>query len=341
MVRKAGREFTIRDVARSAEVAVGTVSRVLNDHPSVTRDVRERVQRAITSLGYERNAVAQSMRSARTHMIACAIRDFDIPGYVSYVKEAERIFRAADYTFLLASTANDKAVELSLLRKFAQRRVDGVMMTISDESDPELIAAVEQAKMPLVLIDREMIQSVDRVAADHRSGARQATDYLLSLGHRRIALFVGDPHAHPSRSRIEGYGDAFRAAGLEPDPAMIRDHSLSNEFTFRETSALMQRPDPPTAIFVAGIDMLAGAMRALKAAGLAIGRDVSVVSGGDSDLAELSTPAITALQWDRAQMGRHAAQMLLDRVTGRTTEPPRCVRVPVSLVVRESCRPPQ
>jgi LacI family transcriptional regulator len=333
------RTVTIRDVAAAADVAVGTVSRVLNDHHSVTKQVRERVQKTILTLGYQRNAIAQSMRSSRTKMVACAIRDFDIPAFASYVKAAEATFRSAGYTFILASTANAKDIELSLLQTFSQRRVDGVMMTMSDETDADLVNAITNAAMPIVLIDRELVQSVDSVSADHRSGARQATEYLLSLGHRRIALLVGDPKAYPSRSRIEGYTEAHRAFGVQVDPHLIRDRLLSNEATFRETAALLGRSERPTAIYAAGLDTLSGPLRAVRTAGLVVGRDISVISGNDSDLAELNTPPITALRWDRSEMGRHAAEMLLDRIEQGKQSPPRRIRLPVSLVVRGSCRP--
>ncbi|MBW7973714.1 LacI family DNA-binding transcriptional regulator [Bradyrhizobium sp. BR 10289] len=333
------RTVTIRDVAAAADVAVGTVSRVLNDHHSVTKQIRERVQKTILTLGYQRNAIAQSMRSARTKMVACAIRDFDIPAFASYVKAAEATFRSAGYTFILASTANAKDVELSLLQTFSQRRVDGVMMTMSDETDPDLVNAISHAAMPIVLIDRELVQSVDSVSADHRAGARQATEYLLSLGHRRIALLVGDPKAYPSRSRIDGYTEAHRCLGISVDPHLIRDRLLSNEATFRETAALLGRSERPTAIYAAGVDMLSGPLRAVRTAGLVVGQDISIISGNDSDLAELNTPPITALRWDRSEMGRHAAEMLLDRIDHGRQSPPRRIRLPVSLVVRGSCRP--
>ena len=324
--------------AAGADVAIGTVSRVLNDHHSVTKEVRERVQKTISAMGYQRDAIAQSMRSTRTKMVACAIRDFDIPAFASYVKAAEATFRNAGYTFILASTANAKNVELDLLQTFGQRRVDGVMMTMSDETDADLVDAITSATMPIVLIDRELVQSVDSVSADHRSGARQATEYLLSLGHRRIALLVGDPKAYPSRSRIEGYKEAYQSFGLQIDANLVRDRLLSNEATFRETAALLGRKDRPTAIYAAGLDTLSGPLRAVRAAGLVVGQDISILSGNDSDLAELSTPPITALRWDRSEMGRHAAEMLLDRIDQGTQSPPRCIRLPVSLVVRGSCR---
>lgn len=328
------KKATIRDVAAKAGLALGTVSRVLNDHPSVTPQARRKVQEAIKALGYERDAVAGSMRNARTRMVACAIRDFDIPAFASYVKAAEDVFRRAGYTLLLASTSNERDVEIALLRGFAQRRVEGVMMTMSDEADAELAEAIVAAPMPIVLIDRDLLPNVDRVMADHRSGAEQAIEHLLSLGHTRIGMIVGDPAAYPSRSRIAGYRNAHARRGLAVDESLIRDHALSNEITFRETSALLSAPDRPTALFVAAVDMLAGTLRALRSSGLEPGRDIAIVAGSDSDLAELGSPPVSALSWDRAEMGRHAAEMLLDRIRDPQPRPPRCVRLPVSLVVR-------
>jgi LacI family transcriptional regulator len=122
--------------------------------------------------------------------------------------------------------------------------------------------------------------------------------------------------------------------GVAVDEALIRDHALSNEIAFRETCALLSTADRPTALFVAAMDMLAGTLRALRSNGLQPGRDIDLVAGSDSDLAELGTPPISALSWDRAEMGRHAAEMLLDRIRDPQPRAPRCVRLPVSLVVR-------
>jgi LacI family transcriptional regulator len=330
------KKATIRDVAARAGVSLGTVSRVLNDHPSVTPRARGTVQEAIRTLGYQRDAIAGSLRNARTRMVACAIRDFDIPAFAGYVKAAEAVLRRAGYTLLLASTSNEKDVEFALLRGFAQRRVEGVMMTMSDETDAELASAIVGAPMPIVLIDREMLQHVDRVMADHQSGAEEATGHLLSLGHTRIGMIVGDPAAYPSRSRIAGFRRAHAQRGIEVDDALIRDHALSNEITFRETCALLSGPNRATAVFVAAVDMLAGALRAIRSSGLEPGRDITIVAGSDSDLAELGTPPVSALSWDRAEMGRHAAEMLLERIRDPQPRAPRCVRLPVSLIVRGS-----
>lgn len=329
----------VRDVAREAGVAVGTVSRVLNDHPTVTRELRARVEKAMADLGYEVDVTAQSMRAGRSRLVACAIRDFDIPRFALFIKEAEAVLREAGYTLLLASTTNRPDVEISLLRAFRRRRVDGVMMTLSDEGHRDVRQALSEAPMPVLLIDRDSIEALDRVTADHRRGARLATDHLLGLGHRRIAMLVGDTKAFPSRSRLEGFREACSAAGIAPDAQLLRDNVLSSEDAYRGTASLMSLADPPTAVFVAAMDMLGGCLRALRTMNMAVGSRISVVAGSDSELAELHAPPITAIEWDLAAMGRHAATMLLERMRGDVIERGRGLTVPTELIIRGSSQP--
>ncbi|RVT97501.1 LacI family transcriptional regulator [Rhodovarius crocodyli] len=325
----------IRDVARAAAVSVGTVSRVLNEHPTVTAPVRERVRAAIDALGYERDSIAQSMRGGTTHLVACAIRDFDIPRFATFIKEAERVLREAGYTLILASTSNSAEVEVGLLRAFAARRVDGVMTTISDESNPAVATALRDAPMPVLLIDRDLPGRADRVFADHGAGVQAAARHLLDMGHRRIAMLVGDTRAFPSRSRVAGF-----EGSVAPEARLLRERVLTAEDAFRETTSLMSLPEPPTALIIGAMDMLGGCLRALKAVGARLGQDVSVIAGSDSELAELMEPGVTAIAWDLAEMGRHAAAMLLERMRGTAPDSGRSLKLPTRLVVRQSCRPP-
>ncbi len=327
----------LRDVARAAGVSVGTVSRVLNANPTVTAAVRSRVQSAIDALDYEMDVVAQSLRGGSTKTIACAIRDFDIPQFAVYIKEAERLFRENGYTLLLSSTTNRPEVELGLLRAFQKRRVDGIMMTVADESHAGVTEALTTANVPILLIDRDHIATLDHVTVDHRGAARVAARHLIDLGHRRIGMIVGDPKAFPSRSRIEGFHEAHDEGGAAVEPGLLRERVLSHEDAFRETMALMSLPKRPSALFVAAMDMLGGALRALRALDIEIGRDIAVIAGSDSDLAELYSPAVTAITWDLAEMGRHAATMLLDRMQGNAPPTARALKLPAKLVIRQSC----
>lgn len=329
--------ITIRDVARKAGVAVGTVSRVLNDHGSVSPDLRHKVGDAIRSLGYEPNAVARSMRVGATRTVACAIRDISTTGFGDFVKAAEERLRERGYTLILANTDERPDREIELIRTFTTRQVDGIIMTISAEEDAVLGRAIAAAPVPLVLMDRDAGVPADVAAIDHRGGARRATAHLIGLGHRRIALVTGQPTMRPAHERIAGFWDAFGAAGLEPDPDLVRTGGFTAAFGFAATTALLDRAPPPTAVIAGGMAMLPGVLRAVRERGLLIPRDISIVAGADTDLAALAHPAITAVRWDNAAWGRTAVELLLDRMAAGPDGQPRRETIETELVERESC----
>ena len=331
----------IRDVARVAGVAVGTVSRVLNGHKSVSVDVRRRVTKAIQKLHYEPDRVAQSMRLGVTRMVACAIRDISIPDFGSFVTGAEMLLRTRGYALLLATTDERKEREMELLRLFLQRRVDAIMMTMSTEEDPALRRAVKQMKIPVLLVDRDLPAEVDGVTIDHRRGTLAATEHLLRLGHDHIVLLTGRPAMRPGRERIAGFEAAFAAAGKKVDSGLIRIGAFSADFGFREASALLSSSNPPTALISGGMAMLPGVLRAVAQHGLRIPEDISIIAGSDSDLAALATPAITAIRWSGAEQGQIAVELLLNRLEGGYKGEAQRVLLPTELIIRGSCAPPR
>jgi len=336
-----GDSRTIRDVARAANVAIGTVSRVLNGHKSVSDDVRRRVLRAIKKLKYEPDRVAQSMRLGVTRTVACATRDISMPGYAAIVHGAEEVLRASGYTLLLAITDERKERELELLRTFQRRRVDAVVMATSSEEDKELSKQIRELDIPVVLLDREKPNELDAVTIDHRRGIRAATEHLHGLGHTRIALLTGGPATRPGRERIAGFKEATAQFGKRASQATLRAGAFSAEFGFREASSLLSSPNRPTAIIAGGMAMLSGVLQAIRARGLSIPNDISVIAGADSDLAALATPAVTAIRWSGTDEGRMAVQLLLNRLTGNRNGPVQRVMLSTELITRESCAPPR
>jgi LacI family transcriptional regulator len=336
-----GDSRTIRDVARAANVAIGTVSRVLNGHKSVSDDVRRRVLRAIKKLKYEPDRVAQSMRLGVTRTVACATRDISMPGYAAIVHGAEEVLRASGYTLLLAITDERKERELELLRTFQRRRVDAVVMATSSEEDKELSKQIRELDIPVVLLDREKPNELDAVTIDHRRGIRAATEHLHGLGHTRIALLTGGPATRPGRERIAGFKEATAQFGKRASQATLRAGAFSAEFGFREASSLLSSPNRPTAIIAGGMAMLSGVLQAIRARGLSIPDDISVIAGADSDLAALATPAVTAIRWSGTDEGRMAVQLLLNRLTGNRNGPVQRVMLSTELITRESCAPPR
>jgi LacI family transcriptional regulator len=330
---------TIRDVAREASVSVGTVSRVTSNNPTVSVEIRERVQFAIDRLGYFPNSFAQGMHLSETKLIGCLVSDISNPLYASVLRGSEKSLSAAGYTLVIASTDGEVTREVALLQTLVHRRVDGLMCVFSDEKDSRLLTALKKIKVPLVLMEREMGIRADSISTDHARGMADAVTFLLSLGHRRIGMVTGSLRTRSGRDRVLGYRRAHQSAGVSVDERLLRTGSLTTDYAFQETLGLMRLVKPVTAVIAGGNQMLAGVLRALGSLGKIVPTDVSVVSSGDTELAELAGPSITAIRWDLTSFGRQAAELLLRRLVEPET-PPQHILVPSELVVRRSCAKP-
>ncbi|MBN8478640.1 MAG: LacI family DNA-binding transcriptional regulator, partial [Burkholderiales bacterium] len=293
-------ECTIRDVAKEARVSLGTVSRVLNRKETVSSEIRERVERAIRALGYAPNAVAQSMRNKHTRTVGCIIRDINLPALAAFVRAAHDVLFQAGYALLLTNSEGDRHREMELVSLLTSRKADALIIAHHSEQDDELHRMLESAGIPVVMVDREIPRWADAVLVDHRGGVRRATEQLLQLGHRRIALITGSPALYPARARIAGFEAAYKAFGVKVAPELIRKESFLADYAFQQTSILVSSTSPPTAIIAGGIDALPGILRALRMRGLSVPRDISLVAASDSDLAQLSEPPITVESWDYA-----------------------------------------
>ena len=332
-------KITIRDVALAAGVSVGTVSRVLNANATVQSDVRRKVQRVIDDLGYSPNAVAQSMRRGLTHTIGCIIREINIPQLASFVRAAHNVLDEAGFSLLISNSEGRYERERELLSRLARRQADGIMIGPYTPIIGEFDIFLRSLGIPIVVVDRDQPAWADAVMADHTHGLRLATEHLLDLGHRRIALITGDSMLYPASARIRGYHEAYASRGVTPDPSLVHAASFLPDAGFRFTSAMLGQRNPPTAVISGGIDMLSGVLRAIRSRKLSIPDDVSVVASGHSELAELYTPPIAVVVWDQGEVGRIAAGMLLDRVRNRDIREPRHVLVPSEFIIRASVGP--
>lgn len=339
-MRGKGGNITIRDVARAANVSIGTASRVLNDKQTVRADIRTRVQQAIEELGYRPNAVAQSMRRQSTHMVGCIIREINIPSLAAFVRAAHDVLDEAGFSLLISNSEGREDRERELLIRLNGQRTDGIMLGPYTPIDEKFDALLRSLDAPIVLVDRDKPDWADAVMADHAGNAREATTLLLGLGHRRIVLLTGDSIIYPARERVRGYTEAHEAFGVAVDPALVRATSFLPTEGFRHASSLLTGSDVPTAIIAGGIDMLAGVLRAVRVRGLSIPEDISVVGAGDSELSELHTPPVSVMRWDQAEIGRTAARLLLHRMAGNVDGPPEHVLLPTEFVQRASIAPP-
>ncbi|HET9654857.1 MAG TPA: LacI family DNA-binding transcriptional regulator [Kineosporiaceae bacterium] len=332
---QAVRRPTMRDVAARAGVSLKTVSRVVNAEAGVSASLAERVRRAVEELDFRPNAGASSLRRAdgKTATVGLLLEDVANPFSSALHRAVEDVAVPRGVMVFSASLDEDPDRERELTRAFVGRRADGLILVPASE-DQGYLASELRAGTAIVCVDRECHGlPVDSVVTTNTAGAAEGVRHLLAFGHHRIG-YLGDLRAiRTARQRFEGYVQALESAGVPIDPALVvhdlRDASAADG----AASALLTRPDPPTALFTAQNLVTIGALRALRR----LGREdrVALVGFDDFPLAELLRPGITVVAQDPATIGRTAATVLFERLAGDRT-PPRVHVVPTTLIRRGS-----
>lgn len=335
------RRCTIADVALAARVSVPTVSKVLNNQDGVAKATRERVQRAIADLGYVGNRVARSLRSGQTGLVDLVVLRLDSPYIFEIIAGVEEGLARAGLRMALTVTHDKLQRERRWLETVVDRATDGAILVLA-HGQSDRLDALARHEVPFVVVDHRggLGAHVPTVGATNWAGARSATEYLLSLGHRRIALIGGPPSYQCSQEREEGYRAALQAAGLSVDQVYVRPGEFMYDTGLVQTSALLDLPEPPTAVF-AGSDLQAmGVYAAARARGLSVPHDLSVVGFDDVPMSATANPPLTTVRQPLAEMGLVATSMLLRLVNGEPLDSMGMV-LPTSLICRESCASPR
>lgn len=311
----------------------------MSGNAGVTADMRQRVLDAMARLNYAPDSAARSLRSRQSKVIGCLVPIASHPVFADIVAEAEAALRGAGYAMVLGSTTDRVAREADLLDFFRERRVDGLIATLAREDDPSIRARLDALECPVVLLDRALEGGFDAVLTDQGAGCDAAVSFLLGLGHRRIALVTSSLYSRPGRERERNFRRVFAEHGLCIDERLIRTVASPADFGFPDSMALLGEAAPPTSV-IAGVHELVGLMRAVRARGMRVPDDLSIIAFGDSDLAELAQPAISVVSWNAREVGRVAARLVLDRIEARAEPEPRQVLFPTELLVRGSCAAP-
>jgi LacI family transcriptional regulator len=298
-----------------------------------------RVRDAVEQLGYQPNAVAQSMRTRATHAVAFVIPDICNPIFSTIVRAADQILLEAGYSLMLANTDLNPVREAEIISVFVQRRIDALIMAVSNENNPDLVRAIKGLEMPIVMLNRELSVPCDSVLIDDFNGLRHATQYLIQLGHKRIGLITADENIAPGRQRIAGFKRALADGKLEVDESLIRRGRFEID-GYREAFAVLNRDNPPTAI-IAGTQVLVGVLRALKQLEWRMPDDVSLIGTDDTYFGEFANPPLTVIERSLTECGRMAAGLVLRRLRGDAPEQQQRIVLPTRLVRRDSCGPPR
>lgn len=335
------KRVTRDDVAARAGVSSAVVSYVLNDGPRpVTPETRAKVEQAIEELGYYPNELARSLRLQQSSTIGLITPNFTNPVYGEIAEGIQEVCLPNGYLMLFVYSGDNPDRERKLLLMFRAKHVDGVIMQPISSDPPAAIKPLRQAKIPVVLLQHDCC-SVPCVVLTDVQGGQLATQHLLDLGHRRIGLIKGRlPVAARAEERLIGYRQTLKAAGIEPDPALVIESDVNQNAGSQAMQELLALPDPPTAVFCHNDVLALGAMHAIQVAGLSIPGDISVVGFDDTAGSAHLAPPLTTVRFSREEMGRQAATILFRAIEQDEDYEPHTVEVPIKLVARASTGPP-
>jgi len=329
--------ISVRDVAASAGVSVGSVSRVLNQSGYASQALRQRVLAAVETLGYEPDFTARHLRTGRSKTIGYMLPSMANPVPAAHLNEVERLMQAAGYSLLIGSSQR-RARDRELVAFFENRRLEGIIVSPNFEY-PDRDCPFANTTLPVVVVERDLGPTFDSVLMNHATGARQAMEYLLTLGHRRIALFVSGANLAPGREKLRGYKKALSAAGLPFDRGLVFMPESWLESSRDCMTRMLQLPAPPTALIALGTQMLSGALHVVRGSGLEVPRDFSIIGIGTEETLGLMYPPATALRYDYQRCAEVAVQLMLDRINGTAGPNPRRVILEWDLVIGGSCGP--
>jgi LacI family transcriptional regulator len=280
------RRLTINDIAHAAGVSVPTVSKVVNGRADVSATTREHVQHVINELGYVTGRAARALRHGSSGLIDVAVEALDSEYVYEIIRGIEEALEPSGLRLVLSATGAEPRRERQWMSKVTDGSTDGAILVLARGQSAQL-DELSHRGIPFVVVDHrgETGPDIPSVGATNFAGGRAATEHLLSLGHRRIAVIGGPVDMRCSQERIAGYRAALEAAGVPVDPALIRNGTFHLEAGEQETRALLELPVPPTAIF-GGSDLQAlGVYNALRTAGISVPGRMSVVGFDDVPMA--------------------------------------------------------
>src|SRR6202789_389051 len=322
------------DVARLAGVGTMTVSRVLNDNVHVSEATRARVLDAIAKLHYMPNEVARSLRDQRTRQIGILVPNLHDPFFAQCAHAINLVAKEHSYSTVIATSDEDPATEFIEAKRMLRRHIEGLIIVPAPGKtqlrDPEF------ERTPIVTLDRPVKgSSFDSVVVQNKRGAEMGVQHLIEHRHRRIACLGLAGYVWTKGERLAGYNAAMKAAGLEPDYHAVSELQAEMLQTIR---ALLESKLPPTAFFCTNHLAMRHDLHALSTLNIKIPAQSAVGGFDDSEMADISSPAMTVVRQPTDALGRLAAELLFSRLSEHSRpEIAKHIILPVDLVIRNSC----
>jgi LacI family transcriptional regulator len=327
----------IRTIAQAANVSIATVSRVMNNVPTVNPRMAKRVWEVIDQLDYFPNTQARALVSGRSRLFGLIVSEITNPFFPELIQGFEDIAVEHGYEILVSSTNYDPKRMSHCIRRMLERKVEGVAVMTFGIEEP-LLDQLAKRKVPLVFIDiGPKRPGISVLKVDYHHGIRQGVQHLAAMGHRDISFITGPMTLHSAQSRCAAFTASLGECGIAVDPALIIEGDHTMEGGIAGMERLLGAKKRPTAVMCSNDMTAIGVLHKLYRAGLRVPDDFSVIGFDDIHIAEVTTPPLTTVQMSRFELAR-AAVMALRAHAEQTNDAPRNHEYDIrtDLVVRES-----
>jgi len=328
---------TIRDIARTAQVSVSTVSRVLNNKPDVNPITKDKIEKAIKELNYSPSNLARGLVLKKSNIIGFIVPDITNPSFPELARGIIIRARVYGYTVMFFDTDHDSQVEKEAINLMQNKQVDGIILSF-DEANRDELEKLKKKQFPVVQIYRKSSKStISTIALDNISAGVMATRYLIDKGHRKIGLITTGKHAQSGYERQKGYRKALEDSSIPFDKNLICTGNNNPDSGKACMKGLLELNDPPTAVFVTHDMMAAGSYDAIYEKGLSIPDDISIIGHDNLVISRHLRPKLTTIDTHKSNLGQEAVSLLLEEI--QAIEPlNKEVIFQADLVERESVR---
>lgn len=328
--------MTIKDIAKKAGVSIATVSHVINKTRYVSDELKSRVHKAMEETDYHPNVMAGSLRRKKTKTIGLIVPDNANPLYAELAKAIENILFSYDFSLMLCNSEHNLEKELKYITVLRAKRVDGVIVIPTGSEGDHINKGVENG-LPIVTIDRPVSDLLaDSVLIDHFQGIFDATEYLIKLGHERIA-YIDKPFDLPHQFvRLKGFHKALEKHRIKRYDSLYTKGGVCFADGARAMETLLKAKPTPTAVLAFDDVLAMGALRTIQDYGLRVPEDISVIGFDDMLLCSYTIPRLTTIYYPKNKMAETACELLLERIEGVGSEKRNEIVIPVRLVLRES-----
>jgi len=336
-------DFTIKDIAKHAEVSTATVSRALNDSGYVGTKTKERVIRIAKEMNYVPNIIAKNLSKNESNVIGVVVPEITNPFFGEVIRGLNSVADQNNLSIILYNTDEELQKELRYLKLLKEQRIKGLILTSACEDEnfnSKYLKSLQELAIPIVLMDRDVKYSnFDAVFFDDIQGAYMGVDALIKAGHRKIAVLCGPTVMRPGRNRLRGYKKAFHMNNITINEDYIIYGDYSIESGYRETKELLQMKEPPTAIFATNNMVCLGCLKALCELGLRIPQDMALVGFDQIEVLDILNLNISVVYKDTEKMGRTAMILLLEKLSFKEGEQhTRRIILPTEIKLRGSER---